>query len=62
MIRFGLKENAEALGAQVALLEGPGMVDVAALARQAVADGADLLGVSGGEPRRWSPGLPPITA
>ena len=47
--RFGLKEKAEALGAQVALLEGPGMVDVAALARQAVADGADLLGVAGGD-------------
>ncbi len=47
--RFGLKERAETLGAQVALLEGPGTVDVAALARQAVADGADLLGVAGGD-------------
>ena len=47
--RFGLKDKAEALGAEVALLEGPGMVDVAALARQAVADGADLLGVAGGD-------------
>jgi diacylglycerol kinase family enzyme len=47
--RFGLKEKAEKLGAEVALLEGPGMVDVAALARQAVADGADLLGVAGGD-------------
>ena len=47
--RFGLKEKAEALGAKVALLEGPGTVDVAALARQAVADGADLLGVAGGD-------------
>jgi len=47
--RFGLKDKAEALGAQVALLEGPGPVDVAALARQAVADGADLLGVAGGD-------------
>ena len=47
--KFGLKEKAEALGAEVALLEGPGMVDVAALARQAVADGADLLGVAGGD-------------
>src|SRR5580693_477637 len=46
---FHLKEKAEALGAEVALLEGPGMVDVAALARQAVADGADLLGVAGGD-------------
>ena len=47
--KFGLKEKAEALGAQVALLEGPGPVDVAALARRAVADGADLLGVAGGD-------------
>ena len=47
--KFGLKEKAEALGAEVALLDGPGTVDVAALARQAVADGADLLGVAGGD-------------
>jgi diacylglycerol kinase family enzyme len=47
--KFDLKEKAEALGAQVALLEGPGEVDVAALAQQAVADGADLLGVAGGD-------------
>jgi diacylglycerol kinase family enzyme len=47
--RFGLKDKAEALGATVALLEGPGPVDVAALARQALADGADLLGVAGGD-------------
>jgi diacylglycerol kinase family enzyme len=47
--KFGLKAKAEALGAQVALLEGPGPVDVAALARRAVADGADLLGVAGGD-------------
>ena len=47
--RFGLKEKAEALGAEVALLEGPGTVDVAALARDAVARGADLLGVAGGD-------------
>jgi diacylglycerol kinase family enzyme len=47
--KFGLKDKAEALGAQVALLEGPGTVDVAELARQAVADGADLLGVAGGD-------------
>lgn len=47
--KFRLQEKAEALGAEVALLEGPGMVDVAALARQAVADGADLLGVAGGD-------------
>jgi diacylglycerol kinase family enzyme len=47
--RFGLKDKAEALGAEVALLEGPGPVDVGELARQAVADGADLLGVAGGD-------------
>lgn len=47
--RFGLKEKAEALGAEVALLEGPGIVDVAALTRDAVARGADLLGVAGGD-------------
>ena len=47
--KFGLKDKAEQLGAEVALLEGPGTVDVAALARQAVADGADLLGVAGGD-------------
>ena len=47
--KFGLKDKAEALGATVALLEGPGPVDVGALARAAVADGADLLGVAGGD-------------
>ena len=47
--KFRLQDKAEALGAEVALLEGPGTVDVAALARQAVADGADLLGVAGGD-------------
>ncbi len=47
--KFGLQDKAQALGATVALLEGPGTVDVAALARQAVADGADLLGVAGGD-------------
>jgi diacylglycerol kinase family enzyme len=47
--RFGLKDKAEALGATVALLEGPGTVDVGQLARAAVAEGADLLGVAGGD-------------
>ena len=47
--KFGLKQKAEALGAEVVLLEGPGVVDVAALARRAVAAGADLLGVAGGD-------------
>src|SRR4051794_3843727 len=47
--RFGLAERADGLGAEVALLDGPGEVDVAELARRAVADGADLLGVAGGD-------------
>jgi diacylglycerol kinase family enzyme len=49
VVGFGLKDKAEALGASVALLEGPRPVDVAALARTAVAGGADLLGVAGGD-------------
>ncbi len=49
MTKFGLKGKAEAMGAEVALLDGPGIVDVAALARDAVARGADLLGVAGGD-------------
>ena len=49
VIKFGLKDKAETLGAEVVLLDGPGIVDVAALARQAVANGADLLGVAGGD-------------
>ncbi|WP_167044569.1 diacylglycerol kinase family protein [Salinibacterium sp. ZJ454] len=47
--KFDLKKQAEALGAEVALLEGPGIVDVAALTRRAVEQGADLLGVAGGD-------------
>ena len=47
--RFGLVAKAEALGAKVALLDGPEYVDVAALARDAVAAGADMLGVAGGD-------------
>ena len=47
--RFELVAKSEELGAHVALLEGPGPVDVAELARAAVADGADLLGVAGGD-------------
>jgi diacylglycerol kinase family enzyme len=49
VVRFGLVAKAEALGAQVVLLDGPERVDVAALARNAVADGADVLGVAGGD-------------
>ena len=47
--KFGLQDKAAALGAEVALLDGPGVVDVAAMARQAAEDGADLLGVAGGD-------------
>jgi diacylglycerol kinase family enzyme len=47
--RFDLKRKAEALGAEVFLFGGAGPVDVAAVARQAVASGADLLGVAGGD-------------
>ncbi|MFD7446582.1 diacylglycerol/lipid kinase family protein [Streptomyces sp. NPDC059909] len=47
--RFGLKEKAERAGAKVALLDPDRRVDVAALARTAVAEGADLLGVAGGD-------------
>jgi diacylglycerol kinase family enzyme len=46
---FDLRSRAERLGAEVALLDGPGTVDVAELARTAVANGADLLGVAGGD-------------
>jgi len=47
--KFDLKRRAEALGAEVFLLGGPEHVDVAEVARRAVADGADLLGVAGGD-------------
>ncbi|MEU6979736.1 diacylglycerol kinase family protein [Streptomyces sp. NPDC046371] len=50
--RFGLIELAERLGARVVLLEtseSGEQADVEALARRAVADGADLLGVAGGD-------------
>jgi diacylglycerol kinase family enzyme len=47
--QFDLQPKAEALGAEVFMMSGPGPVDVAAVARQAVADGADLLGVAGGD-------------
>lgn len=48
--RFGLVEKAEALGAEVHLLDTSGPPqDVAAIARKAVAEGADLLGVAGGD-------------
>jgi diacylglycerol kinase family enzyme len=47
--KFGLKGKAEQLGAEVFLMEGPEPVNVAEVARQAVANGADLLGVAGGD-------------
>ena len=47
--RFDLRAKAEALGAEVVMLDGPEMVDVAELAREAVARGADLLGAAGGD-------------
>ncbi|WP_055589905.1 diacylglycerol/lipid kinase family protein [Streptacidiphilus griseoplanus] len=46
---FGLVEKAEALGAQVLVLDPAHPQDVAELARRAVDDGADLLGVAGGD-------------
>ncbi|MGY1606729.1 MULTISPECIES: diacylglycerol/lipid kinase family protein [unclassified Geodermatophilus] len=46
--RFRLRELAEELGAEVALLDRPG-TDVQELARAALARGADLLGVAGGD-------------
>lgn len=49
MARFGLVEKAERLGARVVLLGPDEQRDVTALARAAVADGADLLGVAGGD-------------
>ncbi|OBA74386.1 diacylglycerol kinase [Mycobacterium sp. 1554424.7] len=45
--KFDLKRKAESLGAEVFLLDR--QVDIAELARQAVANGADLLGVAGGD-------------
>jgi len=45
--RFGPVDKARAAGCRVRVLD-PGQ-DVTALARQAVADGADLLGVAGGD-------------
>jgi diacylglycerol kinase family enzyme len=49
VVRFDLAAKARALGADVALLDGPGYVDVAALVRDAIDRGADLLGVAGGD-------------
>ena len=47
--RFHLREKAEALGAEVLVLDVTHQQDVAALARRAADAGADLLGVAGGD-------------
>ncbi|MFI1442233.1 diacylglycerol/lipid kinase family protein [Streptomyces fructofermentans] len=47
--RFGLKEKAERLGARVHLLDPERREDVTELARRAADEGADLLGVAGGD-------------
>jgi diacylglycerol kinase family enzyme len=49
VVRFRLAERARELSAEVALLTGPATEDVADLARRAVRNGADLLGVAGGD-------------
>ncbi|MET7769397.1 diacylglycerol kinase family protein [Nocardia sp. NPDC005366] len=49
VVKFDLRHKAEELGAEVVMLEGPDTIDVAAVAREAVARGADLLGVAGGD-------------
>ncbi len=47
--KFDLQRKAEDLGAQVFLMNQPEPTDVARVAREAVAAGADLLGVAGGD-------------
>jgi diacylglycerol kinase family enzyme len=47
--QFRLRDKAEQLGARVVLLDPEEHQDVTALARAAVAEGADLLGVAGGD-------------
>ncbi len=47
--KFDLRRRAEDLGAEVFLIGGSEPVDVAQVAREAVANGADLLGVAGGD-------------
>ncbi|WP_426504534.1 diacylglycerol/lipid kinase family protein [Dactylosporangium sp. McL0621] len=49
VVEHDLAGRARALGAEVVLLDGGRHVDVAALARQAVRSGSDLLGVAGGD-------------
>jgi diacylglycerol kinase family enzyme len=47
--KWDLQRKAETLGAEVFLMSGPEQVDVAEVARKAVAAGSDLLGVAGGD-------------
>jgi len=47
--KFDLKRKAEELGAEVFLIDGSEPIDVAKVACEAVAQGADLLGVAGGD-------------
>lgn len=47
--RFDLQHKAEKLGAEVVLLDETNFADIDELARRAVLDGADLLGVAGGD-------------
>ncbi|MFC5670769.1 diacylglycerol/lipid kinase family protein [Streptomyces incanus] len=47
--RYRLREKAERLGARVVLLDPEKENDVTAMAREAVAGGADLLGAAGGD-------------
>ena len=49
VVRFDLQPRQRRWARGSTLLDGPGYVDVAALVREAVADGADLLGVAGGD-------------
>ncbi len=49
VVKFDLARKAEDLGAEIALLDGPGYVDVGALVRDAADRGADMLGVAGGD-------------
>ncbi len=49
VVQHNLVERAEALGARVVLLDLDTDPDPVAVARQAVAEGADLLGVAGGD-------------
>ena len=62
VVKFDLAAKATALGAEVALLDGPGYVDVAALVRAAVAAAPTCwASPAATAPRRWSPASPPST-